>query len=96
MKKGNKRPIIHIPFCPDCRTLPGEPHIANCDVQRCSVCGSQFLMCGCEGHDPAFARWTGFWPGELEAKALNIDLNELYDRGIHRVLFVKPQGGDSS
>lgn len=41
-------------------------------------------------HDPAFARWSGFWPGELITKALGIDLNEFYRRRLHEVFFVKP------
>lgn len=58
--------------CYDCGAKPGEIHNPNCDVQRCSVCGGQRLQCSCRGHDPAFARWTGFWPGELECIALGL------------------------
>jgi hypothetical protein len=47
-------------------------------------------MCDCQAHDPAFSRWTGFWPGEVEAKALGIDLNEFLERGLHRIFFIKP------
>lgn len=56
--------------CPDCAVKPGEPHWENCDVQRCSACGDQRLVCECEDHDPLFARWTGIWPGVAEAIAL--------------------------
>jgi hypothetical protein len=39
----------------------------------------------------AFARWTGLWPGSVEAEALGIDLNELYSQGYHKIFFVKPK-----
>jgi len=77
--------------CPDCAAKPGEVHSPNCDVERCSVCGRQKLGCSCEDHDPAFAHWTGIWPGEAEAKLLGIDLNTLYSDGIYKYLFVKPK-----
>ena len=76
--------------CPDCGAIPGQPHREGCDVERCSVCGNQRLTCNCIGHDKAFARWTGFWPGELEAQALEIDLNQLCELNFDQVLFVKP------
>jgi len=76
--------------CPDCGAIPGQPHREGCDVERCSVCGDQRLTCTCYGHDKAFSRWTGFWPGYLESRALGIDLNQLYDRGFDQILFVKP------
>ena len=79
--------------CHDCGALPGQVHRDGCDVERCSVCGGQRLMCGCAGHDKGFARWTGWWPGELEARALGVDLNTFYTSGIYRLFFVKPSMG---
>lgn len=77
--------------CHDCGAPPGFPHVPGCDTERCSMCGAQRLGDDCEGHDPLFARWTGFWPGALEAEALGLDLNQLHDRPeLIRAFFVKP------
>jgi hypothetical protein len=65
-----------LPLCFECHAPPGQPHKDGCDVERCSSCGGQRLVCDCEDHDPAFARWTGIWPGKAEAEHLGIDLNE--------------------
>ncbi len=58
--------------CPDCGTAPGQPHTDDCDVQRCSVCGTQRITCSCAGHDPMRSVWTGEWP--TTAKQSNDDL----------------------
>ena len=76
--------------CHDCGAKPGETHSAGCDVERCSVCGGQMLMCGCKDHDPFFARWSGLWPGLAESSALGVDLNKFYELGYHKIFFVKP------
>jgi len=58
--------------CPECDAVPGQVHKAACDVERCSACGWQRVRCRCETHDNRFARWTGFWPGELECLAVGM------------------------
>ena len=77
--------------CGDCGAHPGELHHPCCDIQVCSVCGRQWISCGCKDHDPQFARWTGFWPGALEAKALGMDIGELDESGLAQLFFIKPE-----
>ena len=76
--------------CPDCQVAPGKIHLVGCDVERCSTCGQQALQCDCINHDPQFSRWTGYWPGSLEADAIEINLNELYSSGLYQFFFIKP------
>jgi hypothetical protein len=58
--------------CPDCACPVGEPHREECDVERCSVCGTQRVSCtGCPGHDPLESAWTGEWP-ETERSVMNL------------------------
>lgn len=58
------------PFCPDCYVLIGEPHKRGCDVERCSACHGQRLVCGCPGHDALAAAWSGEWPGAAACREL--------------------------
>lgn len=56
--------------CPDCSASPGKPHDPGCDVERCSICGHQALMCHtlqpdhADAHDMNDPRviWSGEWP----------------------------------
>ena len=34
--------------CGDCGALPGGYHHAWCDLEKCPVCGGQFLSCDCD------------------------------------------------
>lgn len=70
-----------LPTCHDCGVAPGGTHHPGCDVERCSVCSAQAIS-GCEHtydaqpgaelHDASKARWTGVWPGILEAIRLGL------------------------
>jgi hypothetical protein len=54
--------------CPDCNVSQGKSHIPGCDVERCSVCKIQKLMCRCENHNPELSVWEGLWPGVFECR----------------------------
>lgn len=59
--------VMEVP-CPDCQVGPGEKHQKGCDVERCSICKGQRLMCGCKGHQKKKSIWTGEWPGVAECR----------------------------
>jgi len=42
---NERRPEPH--DCHDCNTPLGGIHHANCDMERCPKCGTQFITCGC-------------------------------------------------
>jgi len=56
--------------CPDCGVAPGEQHFDGCDIEFCSECMLQRMICDCEGHDPELTRWTGLFPGIAECREL--------------------------
>lgn len=61
--------------CPDCGVEPNNAHHEGCDIERCSVCKGQRLMCsmmdgGCNSHEPNDVKWDGRWPGEKECEEL--------------------------
>jgi hypothetical protein len=68
--RGEPRGSPLQPSCPDCGAKIAEPHGGGCDVERCSVCFGQRLMCECPDHDPLAEAWRGEWPGAAECRAL--------------------------
>lgn len=62
------RPLM--PNCPDCGAAIAEPHRPACDVEPCSSCFGQRLLCDCPGHDPLAVVWEGEWPGAAACRTL--------------------------
>lgn len=61
-------PTYHV-RCPDCGAAVGSAHAEGCDVEQCTSCKGQRLMCCCADHEPLAAVWNGEWPGVLECRA---------------------------
>jgi len=86
---GVSPPSKSLGKCPDCAVQPGQQHKDYCDIERCSVCGGQTLVCNCNEHDKDFAKWTGIWPGQAEADYLGIDLNQICTYDYIKIFFIK-------
>jgi hypothetical protein len=54
--------------CHDCGVAPGFLHLAGCDVERCPVCGGQYISCDCDFFAEERLPWAGIWPGVEECR----------------------------
>jgi hypothetical protein len=80
--------------CPQCGVNPGARHREDCTLERCSECGQPRVLCKDRhfDHDPSFSRWTGFPPGELEARGLGLaGPNDLGFDDLYKLFYVKPK-----
>jgi len=39
--------------CPDCDAIEGSLHLAGCDMERCGLCGGQYISCDCRARRTA-------------------------------------------
>jgi hypothetical protein len=67
--------------CPDCGVAVGEPHINECDIERCTICGGQRVTCDCEDHDPLISAWSGEWPTDAAVNTCTERLKALAKSG---------------
>jgi len=96
--------------CPDCGVKPGKPHLINCDVERCPICGMQALQCfidcpccgglfaSCENVEVEYkdkVLWTGIWPGVLECQELNLWSKMIKGKGWIRCDKDDPEASES-
>jgi hypothetical protein len=58
--------------CNDCGVAVDEYHQDGCDVERCPVCGGQYISCDCDydcNESPEKRiKWNGEWPGKKECR----------------------------
>ena len=88
-------------ICGDCGAVPGAYHMPGCDVERCGCDkgGRQAISCDSCTDEEYFAnriRWSGVWPGQLEAEHHGLFCHDLLDGepepDIRKILKAQEQG----